>query len=309
MSRDSLNPLSEFCLLATGDNVLRRREIKRVMEHKNLVQRGNTLAMTFIVTNYNTPCAVKSSNEFEINGAAVFQTRVIASQINNGHTNTYVNLIFVRFFKLHEEDDLTYNIKFQCVAFSVDKSFTSDDGTWHLIHENRKQQYTFDVSISMDVLPTVNSFAPLHEDEELTDFELRGDGGAIRVHKAVLAAASPVFRRMMCGTWKETTEGHVDVPGTSKTTLQSLKDYVYLRTLPESGLEHLLILASYYMMPDLEQKCVDKLVQHLTAQNACDLLEFAAKNKVTKLVLAILDAVQNKDVKVKDIREHVRAAM
>ncbi|XP_049876672.1 uncharacterized protein LOC126374207 [Pectinophora gossypiella] len=275
------------------------------MEEKDLVQRGNTLQVKFGVTNYNTPFTTKASQEYIISGSAVFQVKVIAAQVNNGHTNIYNNLVFLKFVKLRPDDELTYTIKFSSNEFGItNKTFISDDGTWHLVHDNKKQQYTFDVAIYMDIVPSASSFATLHGDMELTDFELRGEDGSVHMHRAVLAASSPVLRRMLGGTWRETTEGHVDVPGTSKFTLQHLKDYVYLHTLPETGLEQLLLLASYYMMPDLEQKCVDKLVNSLTAQNACDLLEFAAKHKVTRLLLAILECVQSGAVKVNEMRDH-----
>lgn len=275
------------------------------MEAKDVVQRGNLLQVKLGVTNYNTPFATKTSPEYVISGVAVFQARVIAAQVNNGHTNIYNNLIFVRFVKQRHDDDLTYTIKLSSTEFGIAaKTFTTDDGTWHLIHDNKRQQYTFDISVLMDIVPRASSFATLHEDTELTDFELRGEDGSVHMHRAVLAASSPVLRRMLGGTWRETTEGHVDVPGTSRITLQNLKDYVYLHRLPEMGLEQLLLLASYYMMPDLEQKCVDKLVNGLTAQNACELLEFAAKHKVTRLLLAILECVQSGAVKVYEMRDH-----
>ncbi|CAG9795906.1 unnamed protein product [Diatraea saccharalis] len=275
------------------------------MEVRDLIQRGNTLQAKFGVTNYNTPFASKISSECIISGTAVFQVRVIAAQVNNGHTNIYNNLIFVKFMKLHQDDDLNYIIKFSSDELGViNKTFISDDGTWHLVHENKRQQYKFDVTVHMDIVPSTTSFAMLHEDTELTDFELRGEDGSIRMHRAVLASASPVLRRMLGGTWREAAEGHVDVPGTSKATLQNLKDYIYLHTLPDVGLEQLLLLASYYMMQDLEQKCVDKLVSILTAENACDLIEFAAKHKVTRLLLAILECVQSGAVKVNEMRDH-----
>lgn len=275
------------------------------MEEKSLLQRGNTLEIKFGVTNYNTPFATKTSTDYVISGSAVFTVKVIAAQVNNGHTNVYNNLIFVRFVKSRQDDELTYTIKFSSNEFGItNKTFISDDGTWHLVFDNKKQQYTFDVSVKMDIMSSASSFASLHGDVELTDFELRGEGGSVHLHRAVLAAASPVLRRMLAGTWRETTEGHVDVPGTSNTTLHHLKDYVYLHTLPDTGLEQLLLLASYYMMPDLEQRCVDKLVNGLTAQNACELLEFAAKHKVTRLLLAILECVQSGAVKVNEMRDH-----
>lgn len=276
------------------------------MKANDVVQLGNTLQVKFVVTNYNMPYSRMCSPDYVINGVALFQLKVIVSQVNNGHTNIYYNLIFVRFTKIRPSDDLTYTIKLSSTELAIaDKTFSTDEGYFHLISEFKKQQYTLDINVQMEIASHVNSFASLHDDEELTDFEMRGEDGSVNVHKVVLASASPVLRRMLCGKWRETAEGHVDIPGASKETLQNLKNYVYCHILPDKGLEQLLLLASYYMMPALEQKCVDKLVKSLTAENAFELLEFAAKNKVTQLLLSILEAVQNKSIKVDDLREIV----
>uniref|UniRef100_A0A2A4JN09 BTB domain-containing protein n=1 Tax=Heliothis virescens TaxID=7102 RepID=A0A2A4JN09_HELVI len=279
------------------------------METKELVQKGNSLEAKVSVTNYNSPFATRTSPEFVISGVAVLQLKLIAALVNNGHTNVHNNLIFVRFVKRRANDDLTYTMKFSSVELAIaNKSFTSDDGTWHLIHENKKQQFTFDVAACMEAVPCASSFASLHDDAELTDFELRGEDGSVHVHRAVLAAASPVLRRMLGGAWRETAEGRVDVPGTSRATLQHLKDYVYLHSLPDVGLEQLLLLAAYYMMPDLEQRCVDRLVRCVGAHNACDVIEFAAKHKLTRLLLAVLECVQSGAVSVTAMRDHLALA-
>lgn len=117
-----------------------------------------------------------------------------------------------------------------CIA---DKHFTCDDGTWHLVHENdnflQLLSFTVDIKVRAEA---INSFAALLEHDDLTDFEMRTEGGAVRVHKAVLVTYSPVFKRMLVGPWKETTTGHLDVTGTSITTLKNLKNYLYCGTLP-----------------------------------------------------------------------------
>nr|XP_021195196.2 uncharacterized protein LOC110379733 isoform X2 [Helicoverpa armigera] len=274
------------------------------MEAKELVQKANSLEVKISITNYNSLYATRSTPEFVINGAAVLQLKLIAALVNN----VYNNLIFARFVKRRANDDLTYTIKLTSTELGIAKSFTSDDGTWHLIHENKKQQYTFDVTACMEAAPCASSFASLHDDAELTDFELRGEDGSVHVHRAVLAAASPVLRRMLGGAWRETAEGSVELPGTSRATLQHLKDYVYLHALPEAGLEQLLLLAAYYMMPDLEQRCVDRLARAVSADNACDVIEFAAKNKLPRLLLAVLELVQSGAVSVSAMRDHLAHA-
>ncbi|XP_045501629.1 uncharacterized protein LOC123698869 isoform X2 [Colias croceus] len=281
------------------------------MECKNLVQRGNTLQVE-IGVNINGSGGTFNfeSPKYIISDLCVFQLKLVCfiEIIINGCLNQYKNLIFIKFVKRREEDNFKYNIKFTSRALEIiNKKFTSDDGNWHLIYYNKKDRsYTIDVSIVMDILPPATATLAyfLHKDRDFIDFELRGEDGSVHMHKAVLAASSPVLHRMLGGTWKESTEGLVDVPGTTKTTLEAFKDYLYLHSLPDTGLEHLLLLASYYMMPDLEELCVHKLVDCLRAENACDLLEFAAKHKMTRLLIAILESVQNGEVSVEDMREH-----
>ncbi|CAG5015139.1 unnamed protein product [Parnassius apollo] len=262
------------------------------MQTSNLEQRGNKLQVICSLGNE----IFEESCSFSISGCATFQVRAINVENNN-------TLIFVRFFKNCQEDGLTYSITLSSDILSiVKKTLVSDDGTWHLIKEGNLLP-DLDISIVMDTVH-VSSFEALYNDTELTDFELRGEDGSVKVHKAVLAASSNVLRRMLSGSWRETTEGRVDVPGTSVQTLQQFKDYIYLRTLPDTGLEQILLLASYYMIPSLEQKCVNKLMSSLKAQNACDQLEFAVKHKLTRLVLAIFDCVQSGQVDVTEMRQH-----
>lgn len=279
------------------------------IETSDIVQKGNTLTGKVSVTNYNIPFATKTSREHVIGGAVSFQVKVVTAMLSNGHMIVYNNLIFVQFLKRRQNDELNYTIKFTAPELHIqNKRFTSDDGTWHLIHENKRQQYTFEVSILLEVMSCINSFAVLHTDEELTDFELRGVDGSVHMHRAVMAASSPVLRRMLGGMWRETAEGCVDMPGTTRATLQDLKDYVYLGTLPESGLEELLLLSSYYMMPELEKRCVDKIVQNVTVESAFEVIEFAAKNKMTQLLLAVLDCVQSGTICVTAMRDHLQQA-
>lgn len=285
------------------------------MDSKNLLQHGNTLQVTLDVTFCKTPIETVVSPEYIINGSAIFQVKAFCvfhrdrsygiGYNNTNNSTTYNNMLFVRFVKLREGDDLTYTLKFNSKALGItNKSFFTNDDTWHLIYESKDPEYSFDVTVKIDIVPSIGPFVSLYEDTELSDFELKGEDGSVHTHRAVLAASSPVLSRMLSGTWRESKEGRVDVPGTSKMTLQHLKDYIYLHTLPETGLEQLLLTASYYMMPVLEQKCVDKLVNTMTVKTAFELLEFATKHKVERLVLAILECVQSGAVKVNDMRDH-----
>ncbi|XP_035434861.1 uncharacterized protein LOC118265783 isoform X2 [Spodoptera frugiperda] len=275
----------------------------------DVVINGNKLTAKVSVTNHHIPYVTKLCREQVIGGVVSFQIKVVTAITSDEHSRmtVYNNLVFVKFVKRRQNDELNYVMKLTSPELNVeDQRFTSDDGTWHLINESRRQQLAFDITVLLEVVPRVNSFACLYDDEELTDFEMRGMDGSVHVHRAVLAAASPVLRRMLGGVWRETAEGCADMSSTTRATLQDLKNYLYLRTLPDTGVEELLLLSACYMMPELEKRCVDKLVSNLTPQNTVEMIEFAAKNKMTQLMLAVLDCVQSSIVRVADMRDYLQ---
>ncbi|XP_045537422.1 uncharacterized protein LOC123721774 [Papilio machaon] len=279
-----------------------RAQVKSSLVTQNLMLRANTLQATFNFRSINASYDIVTSPDITINGAANFQVKIIMTQ--EYEIQIYHNLIFVKLYKVRTDDDLTYTMTLSSKHLEIEnKTFPCDDGTWHLIKELQNPNFAFDISVVMNIVQCA-TFAALYDEVDLMDFELRGEDGAVRMHRAVLAAYSPVLRRMLNGSWRETAEGHVDVPGTSRKTLQHLKEYMYLHTLPDTDLEPILVLASYYMMHELEQMCANRLVGALVAENVCELLHFAAKHRLTRLLLAVLDSVQNGAIKVKDVREH-----
>jgi hypothetical protein len=70
----------------------------------------------------------------------------------------------------------------------------------------------------------------LWEAGDLTDVELRCAGGAVRAHRVVLAAASPVFRALFVGAGQAMREGgapSVDLPALDASALLALLRHVY----------------------------------------------------------------------------------
>lgn len=88
---------------------------------------------------------------------------------------------------------------------------------------------------------------------------------------------------------KETTEGRIQIEGVSLKTLQDLKEFMYLHTLPDGdGLKSLLLIASYYLIDELKAECISKLALNCKSGNWRELLEFATKNQIFELVSAIM---------------------
>ncbi|XP_063540234.1 uncharacterized protein LOC134749270 isoform X2 [Cydia strobilella] len=127
----------------------------------------------------------------------------------------------------------------------------------------------------------------LYNDVEFTDFNLGSNNGSVAVHRAHLAAHSDVFKAMLSREWKETTEGKVQIKGVTLQTLQHLKQYMYLGTLPEKGLQPLLLIASYYLIEDLKAECISTLAQTAEHGDWYSLFEFATENNIPELLCAI----------------------
>ncbi|XP_075981246.1 uncharacterized protein LOC142979904 [Anticarsia gemmatalis] len=264
---------------------------------------GNLLSLEIAVeiTRYEEPSTVLTE-EYLINDVTLFQVMVMRE--SNGI------IYLIKFLKKCKTDELTYSLEYRHKVESkpdesISKTFNTDDDSWRLIQIyndgaiNKKINIFLKVSVTMYRNPCAN----LYEDTELTDFELRGEDGSVQVHKAVVAACSPVFKTMFAGQWRETTEGVIEVPGTCTDVLQHFKRYIYQGTVPQDYLGALLLLASYFMMPDLERRCQFELMAHLTSDNAYETIQFAVKHNKPQLLFDVLERVQKNEISVTKMRK------
>ncbi|KAI5634749.1 BTB/POZ domain-containing protein [Phthorimaea operculella] len=234
--------------------------------------------------NKNEPI-VFYSTEFIVNGIFL-EMRIDAYK---SYQASYNYILFIKTTEKNtgENDAAKFKLNFSSKTLFVEKQYSTNNREWHkIVDYSGSADYNLDVSIKVEI------------DKYL---EVCGDGGSISVHKAVLAASSDVLKTMLCGDWKEKETGHVSIPCISKQTLEHFKAYLYLRSMPDDGFQELLLLASYYMMPELEKKCIDMIVGKLNAKNVLGHCEFAVKNKMHKLHRAILERVQAGQVSVRDI--------
>ncbi|XP_063386254.1 uncharacterized protein LOC134672287 [Cydia fagiglandana] len=151
---------------------------------------------------------------------------------------------------------------------------------------------TFNVEVNIRVNKCKSVLDLIYLDEDFTDFQLSTAEGSVAVHRAILAAHSDVFRRMLSGEWKETNAGCIEIEGVTLETLQSLKQYMYLGTIPEDGLCPLLLIATCYFIDDLKAECTIKLSHSINSENLYDLLEFSYVNNMPDLTFAILRTVR-----------------
>ncbi|XP_048731582.2 BTB/POZ domain-containing protein 6-like isoform X3 [Ostrea edulis] len=97
----------------------------------------------------------------------------------------------------------------------------------------------------------------------------------VMAHKYVLGSRSAVFYAMLYGPMAE--KGGIFITDMEPHTFKSLLRYIYTEEAMLSGDNVLAVMhaANKYAMVGLEDKCVNFLMQNLTAENVCSVLESA----------------------------------
>ncbi|KAJ2950788.1 hypothetical protein O0L34_g9053 [Tuta absoluta] len=102
---------------------------------------------------------------------------------------------------------------------------------------------------------------------------------------------------MLLGDWKETRQGNVQLPFVSKNTLRHLKEYIYLKSVPDLLIDcaKLLCLAGYYMLkqlPELKSDVATKLDSKFSPEDLWQWLEFCIHHKDTQMLVMLLHSLQ-----------------
>ncbi|XP_063371611.1 uncharacterized protein LOC134659833 [Cydia amplana] len=194
--------------------------------------------------------------------------------------------------------DMTYEKAIQhffCSDASVEVPITKKTPDTYISQNNTKVDlYTIEVIIAVHVIMPTSitlSTKELYKDTKSMDFNLQATDGTVPVHKSILFVHSQMFRTMLQGQWKETEQDSIKMPGETAQTLQHLKDYMYLGTIPEEGLEPLLLLAKRCLMDNLVTLCIDKLIESVTPETFDTLVEFGCQNNEPKLMKRLFQKI------------------
>lgn len=107
-----------------------------------------------------------------------------------------------------------------------------------------------------------------------------GPGREFRVHKAVLAAQSPVFKAMLDhAEMAEAVEGRLVLGDSSPAAVAAFLQYLYTGRIGDEDLEEspdeVLALAEKYGVKDLKDAAQDSLIARLEPSNVCQLIVLA----------------------------------
>lgn len=118
----------------------------------------------------------------------------------------------------------------------------------------------------------------LLEGDELKDVSFKVEGKIVKAHKAILAARSPVFKKMFTLKMKETKENVVEVTDIKHDTLEEMLHFIYTGSVSE--LFPIVVLelfeaAHKYQIECLIKVCEIEMHQNLTEENAAAIHELS----------------------------------
>ncbi|KAM0890978.1 hypothetical protein ACQ4PT_026741 [Festuca glaucescens] len=155
--------------------------------------------------------------------------------------------------------------------------------TSKLINNNNQEEEDFDVPPSeLD-----NHLGRLLETGVATDITIK-IGKQFKAHRCMLAAWSPVFRALLCGSMMESKKSSIRVNDIDATVFKILLQYTYDESTPafmeettqDTGnmTKDLLVAADRYGIERLKLVCERKLSKALDVNTVCSTLEFADRH-------------------------------
>lgn len=267
---------------------------------KNYIQKGNTFsAYLKLEHGYEHGKTDIMSPEYVVCSIAILQVKVeIISWISNNTCNTSITSTF-RFSK-RNKDCLNCVLNFKINNSTLTIVSTECSGGFIQTPESYSlsdlRSGKVKVAGVIDIFMEPSPSSALYDDKDLIDFSLKGIDGSVDVHRHIMAASSPVLKAMLTGPWREAKQGILDLKDVHISTIQYLKDYIYLNKVPETGLDELIKLAKYLSMTTLVKICVFHILTGLTMDNFWNWNHFAEANNISELKPWLLDSVKRSDV-------------
>lgn len=139
----------------------------------------------------------------------------------------------------------------------------------------------------------------LYKDEVFTDATLKCKSKEFKVHRAVLASQSPVFKKIFEVDMKEKGSGVVKMDFTPA-VISDLVTYLYASTAPNVSTlaKELLNAANKYELPRLFTMCENELKMEIKVANVVDTLLLADKHSAVDLKKACFNFIRLHSVQV-----------
>ena len=131
------------------------------------------------------------------------------------------------------------------------------------------------------------TFGTLLEDSSTHDVVFKtSDGGSVGAHRAIVAAGSPVFRAMLYGNMKESSQKEIELPTTDTATLNKLLTFLYTGKIKVDSKCVIKILdaAHYFDIAPLETMLVNFIKSSLGVVNVFPIVAIATSKKFDQLL-------------------------
>lgn len=226
----------------------------------------NTLILSLILVDYSIPFMVTSCKfSILISGATVwtreYTGNYILSRMDDSMSTTFDNCC-----------SLSVNGK---ISVTVDAALIIPDKV-AIFSDSKKMVDNIQQSC----------FHSLYKDDTFADVTITSQGREFKAHKAVLAAQSPVFKKMFQANMKEKETNVVEMSDISPTALANLLEFIYtgeapnLKYLPAKDL---LYVANMYELTELSKLCQIKLMEEIQVSDAIEILHLARLYDVKNL--------------------------
>ncbi len=135
----------------------------------------------------------------------------------------------------------------------------------------------------------VRGLAELWQEGLLCDVKLQVEGKTFPVHRAVLAAASPYWKAMFTGGFKESRNKTVQVKDMRSCALQEIISFIYTTNLniTDENVMDLFSASHITQMARVQKKCKTWMMDNIKLSTCFPYLEFAQKYEIKELENAI----------------------
>jgi hypothetical protein len=125
----------------------------------------------------------------------------------------------------------------------------------------------------------IGHFCSMLGDPTFADFKFIVKGKEFKVHKNILAAASPVFLKMFTTDMEESRKGECKIDDFNPETFEEMLRFIYSGKLPENvkdpSIDLLYEIAHFYEIKGLKEMCKLGIKVELSQENALEMFKLA----------------------------------
>lgn len=140
----------------------------------------------------------------------------------------------------------------------------------------------------------------LLNDNLFADITIKCGNEEFKVHKAMLASQSPVFKRMFQSNMKEKSSNVLEICDMEPAVVSDMLEYLYAgKPLRINELaKDLLYAANKYELPLLFTMCENELILSLTVENVAEIISLADQYQASNLEKFCLKLIQSRSVEI-----------